>query len=63
MDEAVTREIAAYQAMHAELWRVYHGRRVAVYQEKLVDHDADGVALSLRIDGNYNGFAPPRRLL
>lgn len=52
-DEAIVREIAAYQEMHSELWQKYPGHHVAVYEGRLVDHDVDGVALSLRINEKY----------
>lgn len=52
-DETVAQEIAAYREMHSELWQKHPGQHVAIYQGKLVDHDADGVALSLRINEKY----------
>jgi hypothetical protein len=48
-NEAVEREEAAYRTLHPMLWQKYPGQHVAIYEEELVDHDQDGVALSLRI--------------
>jgi hypothetical protein len=48
-DEAVEREEAAYQRLHPMLWQKYPNEHVAIYGGKLVDHDVDGIALSLRI--------------
>jgi len=47
------REIAAYEAMHAELRQKYLGQWVAVHDQKLVDHDPDGSALYQRIRAKY----------
>ena len=46
-------EIAAYEAMHAELRQKYLGQWVAVHEQKLVDHDRDGSALYRRIRARY----------
>lgn len=43
------REIAAYQAMHAELLREHAGEWVAIHRRTLIDHDTDRVALYRRI--------------
>ena len=43
------REIAAYEAMHAELRQKYFGQWVAVYEQKLIDHDEDRAALYRRV--------------
>lgn len=48
-DKALDREIAAYHDLHPVLWQKYPHEHVALFQGKLVDHDLDGVALSLRI--------------
>ena len=47
------REIAAYEAMHAELWQQYPNRYVAIHQGQVVDHDADVVALVKRKRKKY----------
>lgn len=52
---AMKREEAAYQAMHAELWRKYPQQHVAIYQGELVDHDEDAAALYLRMRQQYPG--------
>lgn len=50
---AMRREIVAYEAMHSELVKQFLGQYVAIYQEQLVDHDPDPVALHHRIATNY----------
>ncbi|MBU6352275.1 MAG: hypothetical protein KGS73_19250 [Chloroflexi bacterium] len=52
-DEAVDQEIAAYHRLHSDLWRKYPGQHVAIHNGRLVDHDADGLALSHRIYSRY----------
>lgn len=52
-DEDVDQEIAAYHRLHSDLWRRYPGQHVAIYNGGLVDHDADGLALSHRVYGRY----------
>jgi len=48
-DEAVTRERAAFIALHPLLLKKYKGEQVAIHGGQLVDHDVDGVALSRRV--------------
>ncbi len=52
---AVAREEAAFYRLHADLWQKYPGEYVAVYNEELVDHDPDQVALYLRVKARYPG--------
>jgi hypothetical protein len=52
---AMKKEIAAYKTIHAELVKKYLGQYVALYQGKLVAHDADPVALHRRITAKYPG--------
>ncbi len=47
------REIPTYEAMHPELRQKYLGQWVAVHNQKLVDHDSDGVALYRRVRARY----------
>ncbi|HET7089982.1 MAG TPA: DUF5678 domain-containing protein [Anaerolineae bacterium] len=47
------KEIAAYEAMHAELRQRYLGQWIAVHEQQLVDHDPDGSALYQRIRSRY----------
>ena len=47
------REIAAYEAMHAELWQKYSNQYVAIYQGQVVDHDVDIMALVKRKRQQY----------
>lgn len=54
-ETAVAREEAAFYRMHADLWQKYPGEYVAVYNEEAVDHDADQVALYLRVKARYPG--------
>ena len=46
-------EIAAYHQLHSMLWAKHAQHNVAIYRGQMVDHDADGVALSLRIYQQY----------
>jgi len=50
---AIDPEVAAYYALHPMLWKMYPHQYVALHQGKLVDHDTDGFALSLRIYQHY----------
>ena len=52
---AMKAEIAAYEAMHADLVKTYLGQYVAIYHGKLVDHDVDPVLLHQRIEQHYPG--------
>ncbi len=52
---AMKTEIAAYEAMHAELVNVYLGQYVAIYQGQVIDHDFDPVALHQRLAAQYAG--------
>ena len=49
----IDREIAAYEAMHAELMREHLDEWVALHNQELVDHDRDRVALYRRIRARY----------
>ena len=49
----ILRESRAFRSMHAELLSRYPGQYVAVYQGRVVDHDADQLALFLRVDEGY----------
>ncbi len=55
VEMTVAREEAAFYRMHADLWQKYPGEYVAVYNEEVVDHDADQVALYLRVKACYLG--------
>jgi len=46
-------EQVAFEAMLPELLAQYKDQYVAVYQGKVVDHDADRVALVMRLDRAY----------
>lgn len=48
-DEALARERAAFIALHPTLLVQYANEYVAIHHGQLVDHDKDGLALSLRI--------------
>ncbi len=52
-DETAEREIAAYHRLHSELWQKYPGQHVAIQNGRMVDHDADGLALSRRIYSRF----------
>ena len=48
-------EQVAFANMLPELLAQYEGHYVAVHQGKVIDHDADKVALAIRIDATYPG--------
>lgn len=48
-DEVVARERQAYVALHPTLLKNYPNQYVAIHNGQLVDHDANGLALSLRM--------------
>ena len=50
---AMEREVAAYEAMHAQLWEQYANQYVGLHQGSVVDHDHDKVALLMRIRKQY----------
>ena len=52
-DPAVTREMQAYLALHPMLKKTHFGKHVAIYNEKLIDADADYDTLTRRIDAQY----------
>ena len=52
-EAAMTREEAAYRAMHTDLTARYAGEYVAIYQGQLIDHDRDELALLRRLDAQY----------
>lgn len=52
-DEALVREREAFTALHPTLLAQYPGEYVAVHHGVLVDHDKDGLTLSLRIHQRF----------
>jgi hypothetical protein len=52
-DEAVVREREAFISLHPTLLLQYPNEYVAIYQGQLVDHDPDGLALSLRVHQRF----------
>ena len=52
-EKQMAQEEKAYQAMHQQLIANYTGEYVAIYQGKLIDHDANEIALLQRLDANY----------
>lgn len=50
---AVAREEAAFNRLHPQLWAVYPNQYVAIHNEAVVDHDADQVALYMRVKKQY----------
>jgi hypothetical protein len=50
-------EIAAYERMYPELHQKYLGKWVAVYEQKLVDHDDDRAALYRRVRATFRRTA------
>ena len=55
--QAIDREFEHYQALHASLRDQYMGENVAIYEGKLVDHDANALTLVRRVRAKY-GDAP-----
>ena len=53
-DEAVMREREAYVALHPMLLQQYPNEHVAIHNGELIDHDKDGLALSLRVDQRFH---------
>lgn len=51
--DPMEREIKAFQQLHTSLWAHYPNQYIAIYQGKLVDHDADKLALFERIEEAY----------
>jgi len=51
--EAMSREEAAYRAMHDELFRKYAGQFVAFHNGGLVDVDRDELALAARVNARF----------
>jgi hypothetical protein len=52
-DKAVAGEKAAFLALHRTLRQQYDGEYVAIYEGKVIDHDASFAALYTRIDAQY----------
>jgi len=50
---AMLQEQAAYQAMLPKLLAAYENQYIAVYQGDVIDHDADKIALSMRLDETH----------
>lgn len=48
-------EERAFEEMHSELLSQYPNQYAAIYQQELVDHDADELILAERIDSRYPG--------
>ncbi len=54
-DAEIEAERAAFLRLHPDLWEKYPEQYVAILGGKVVDHDADKVALFKRIDARYPG--------
>jgi len=52
-NEITCREELAFRRLHPSLLKTYKGQFVAIYQERLVDHDEDQIDLYLRVDEQY----------
>ncbi len=53
-DKALQREREAFTALHTTLLAQYPGEYVAIHGGALVDHDKDGLALSLRVHQRFS---------
>jgi hypothetical protein len=63
LNTSVRREIDAYTTLHPNLVKEYMGNYVAIFQGKLVDHDADFGALMKRVKSRYpDDFVLVRRV-
>ena len=51
--EQLEQEIAAYEAMHAELWEKLPGMWVAIHDGQLADQDRDKVELYHRVRDRF----------
>jgi hypothetical protein len=51
--QAMQREVAAFEAMHASLWKQHPHQYVAIYQGTVIDYDINELALVERIDKRY----------
>lgn len=58
---AMLREVEAFRVLHPTLWHDLPNEHVAILDGKLVDHDADPVALLQRIRRDYPGRTVLRR--
>ena len=47
------REMAAYEAMHAQLWQQYPNQYIGIHQGQVVDYDSNKVTLLSRIRKQY----------
>ena len=56
-DDPLAAEEAAFVAMHPTLQADYLGEYVAIYQQALVDHDADLAALTKRVYERFGNTA------
>lgn len=54
-ETAMAREMAAYEAMHADLMSTFAGQYVVLHGGQLVDHDADETALLRRVAAPFGG--------
>lgn len=53
VEDAMDREIAAFEAQHPALIQQYLHHYVAIYEGQVLDHDLEQEKLSERIDQNY----------
>ena len=50
--------VAAFLVMHSQLLKRYKGQWVAIYDRKLVEHDADGSTLHCRMMKKFGNNTP-----
>jgi hypothetical protein len=48
-------EESTFEELHSELLSQYPNQYAAIYQQELVDHDADELILAERVDSRYPG--------
>ncbi len=59
--DAMLREVEAFRVLHPTLWHDLPNEHVTILDGRLVDHDADPVALLQRIRRDYPGRTVLRR--
>lgn len=51
--DAMDREVAAYEALHAKLWAKYPDQFVAIYEGQVIDADVDEWQLLARLETSH----------
>lgn len=51
--DTMEQEVAAYEAIHAELWEKYPEQFVAIYEGQVIDYDTDEWRLLARLEQSH----------